>query len=67
MALTRGRMHKFPYFKVQVYDPLTLSWRDHRKEVFDDEHSARAYKNAMPKSVKSRIVRWDENGNHPME
>jgi len=66
VAVTRGKLRGLPYFKVQAYDPLTLSWKDHRKEAFDDESSARAYKNALPKGIKTRIMKWDESGNHPL-
>jgi hypothetical protein len=67
VALTRGKLRSLPYFKVQVYDSLTLSWKDHRKEAFDDEPSARAYQNTLPNGIKSRIMKWDESGNHPLE
>jgi hypothetical protein len=67
VTLTRGKLRRLPYFKVQEYDPLTLSWKDHRKEAFDDEASARAYQKALLKDVKTRIVKWDESGNNPLE
>jgi hypothetical protein len=67
VALTRGKLRRLPYFKVQEYDPLTLSWKDHRKEAFDDEASARAYQKALLKDVKTRIVKWDESGNNPLK
>lgn len=67
MALTRGRLRRFPYFKVQTYDPVTLSWKDQRKEAFDDEPSARAYQSSLPKSVKSRIMKWDKAGSRPLD
>jgi hypothetical protein len=66
VALTRGKLRRFPYFKVQVYDPMTLCWKDHRKEAFDDEYSARAYQSALPKEIKTRIMKWDKSGNHPL-
>lgn len=62
----RRKARKLPYFKVQVRDPITLAWMDHRKKAFDDEASARAYRLALPSGVKSRIMRWDETGNHPL-
>jgi hypothetical protein len=67
VAVTRGRLRRFPYFKVQAYDAVTLSWRDCRKEAFDDERSARAYQKSLPKGVKSRIMKWDKSGNHPLD
>jgi hypothetical protein len=67
VALTRGKLRRLPYFKVQVYDPRTLSWKDHRKEAFDDERLAQAYQNAIAKGVKTRIMKWDESGSHPLE
>ena len=67
MTLTPGKLRKLPYFKVQAYDPVTLSWRDQRKEAFDDEASARAYRHSIPMTTKTRIVKWDETGSHPLE
>jgi hypothetical protein len=64
---TPGKLRKFPYFKVQTHDPLTLSWKDHRKEAFDDEDTARAYRTSIPKNIKTRLVKWDESGSHPVE
>jgi len=66
VTLTPGKLRKLPYFKVQVYDPITLSWKDHRKEAFDDEASARAYQNTVPNGVKTRIIKWDETGSYPL-
>jgi hypothetical protein len=67
VTITPGKLRKFPYFKVQTHDPVTLSWRDQRKEAFDDEASASAYRRTLPGHVRSRIVRWDETGSHPIE
>jgi hypothetical protein len=64
---TRGKLRKLPYFKVQAYDPVTLAWKDHRKEAFDDEISAREYRQCIPKGTKTRIMKWDETGSHPVE
>ena len=67
VTLTPGKVRSLPYFKVQAYDPVTLSWKDHRKEAFDDEASARAYRDTLPNRAKTRIVKWDERGSHPLE
>ena len=45
---------------------MTLSWKDQRKEAFDDELSARAYQSTLPNRIKTRIVKWDETGNHAL-
>jgi hypothetical protein len=67
MTQTPGKIRKFPYFKVQAHDPITLSWKDYRKEAFDDEAAARAFRKSIRKSVKTRLVKWDETGSHPLE
>jgi hypothetical protein len=67
VTVTPGKLRKFPYFKVQAHDPVTLAWIDQRKEAFDDEASARAYRKTVAKSIKTRIVKWDETGSHPLE
>ena len=67
MTRTPGRLRKFPYFKVQSHDPRTLSWKDHRKEAFDDEDTARKYRASISKDIKTRVVKWDESGSHPLK
>jgi hypothetical protein len=61
-----GKGHAYPYFKVQVYDCRTFAWKDHRKEAFDDEETARAYQEALGDNVTSRIMRWDALGAKPL-
>jgi len=63
----RGKGHAYPYFKVQVRDERSLVWRDHRKEAFDDEASAREYKAGLENGLTSRITRWDETGSRPLD
>lgn len=67
MTRTPGKLRRFPYFKVQAHDPVTLSWKDHRKEAFDDEAAARKYRASIPPAIKTRLVKWDETGSHPLE
>jgi len=62
-----GKGHVYPYFKVQAWDPRSLVWRDHRREAFDDEEAARAYRATIDRTVRTRIVRWDETGSTPMQ
>lgn len=59
--------HAFPYFKVQFRDLRTLAWKDHRKEAFSDEASARAYRASLSADVQTRIMRWDEAGAEPLQ
>jgi hypothetical protein len=61
-----GKGHDYPYFKVQAWDTRTLAWKDHRKEAFDDERSARAYRSKVDPTIRTRIVRWDESGATPV-
>jgi hypothetical protein len=62
-----GKGHAFPYFKVQMRDPRTLAWKDHRKEAFQDEASARAYRASLSTPFETRIVRWNRTGAAPLE
>lgn len=61
-----GKGRAYPYFKVQALDTRSLAWRDHRREAFDDEASARAYRANLPADLVSRVVRWDEGGPVPL-
>ncbi len=67
MASYPGKGHAFPYFKVQVRDPRTLSWKDQRKAAFDDEASARAYRDSLSADPETRIMRWDRAGAVPLD
>jgi hypothetical protein len=67
VSMTPGKLRKFPYFKVQVRDPVTLAWKDHRKEAFDDEVSARLYRAGLASDVQTRVVKWDRNGSEPLQ
>lgn len=67
MTMTPGKVRKFPYFKVQARDPVTMSWKDYRKEAFDDEPSAQAYRKAVAAGIQTRVVKWDRNGSEPLE
>jgi hypothetical protein len=62
-----GKGHAFPYFKVQVRDARTLAWKDQRKEAFDDEASARAYRARLAAELQTRIMRWDRDGAAPLD
>ncbi len=62
-----GKGHAFPYFKVQYRDLRTLAWKDHRKEAFGDEASARAYQADVGADVQTRIMRWTEAGATPLD
>jgi hypothetical protein len=67
VSMTPGKVRKFPYFKVQVKDPVTLAWKDHRKEAFDDEASAITYRAGLNPGVQTRIMKWDKNGSEPLK
>jgi hypothetical protein len=67
VTLTPGKLRKFPYFKVQVRDRVSLVWRDLRKEAFDDETSAQAYRKTVPVGVDTRVVKWERSGSTPLE
>ena len=64
---TPGRLRKFPYYKVQARDGVSLVWRDHRKEAFDDEASAQAYRKTIPVGIETRVVRWERSGSTPLK
>jgi hypothetical protein len=61
-----GKGHTYPYFKVQARDKRTLAWKDHRKQAFTDEESARRYRTELEDGLQTRVVRWDETGATPL-
>jgi hypothetical protein len=67
VTMTPGKTRTFPYFKVQARDPVTLSWKDHRKEAFDDEASAQAYRKTVAARIETRIMKWERTGSEPLK
>ena len=61
-----GKGRPYPYFKVQFLDHRSMAWKDHRKEAFPDEVSARTYRDSIDPKVTTRIMRWDEDGAVPI-
>jgi hypothetical protein len=61
-----GKGHAYPYFKVQARDMRTLAWKDHRKEAFKNEESARQYQAELGNGLQTRVVRWDATGPTPL-
>lgn len=64
---TRGRQRDFPYFKVQSRDKVSMVWRDARREAFDTEVEARAFRDSLGPKTETRIMRWDEKGAEPLD
>ncbi len=54
MRKTRRWRKEFPYFKVQVFDPLLASWKDERS-IFDTAEAAGSYLNRQP-TKPARII-----------
>jgi hypothetical protein len=67
VTLSPGKLRKFPYFKVQSRDQLSLVWKDHCKEAFNDMAAAQAYRNNVPTGIETRIVKWDRSGSVPLK
>lgn len=67
MTRTPGKLRRYPYFKVQSRDRVSLVWKDHCKRAFGTEASAQTYRKAIPGEIQTRIVRWDRSGSIPLE
>lgn len=61
-----GKGRPYPYFKVQALDQRSMVWKDHRKEAFADEASARAYQAGIAPGMTTRIMRWEKSGPIPL-
>jgi len=61
---TRGRQRDYPYYKVQLRDPILNVWKDHRREAFDALAQAVAYRATIEGPGETRIVEWREDGPH---
>lgn len=67
MTKKPGKERAFPFFKVQSRDPVSLTWKDHRKEAFNTELEARDYRKALSPDLLTRIVRWERSGSKPVQ
>jgi len=65
VAMLRPR-RAFPYYKVQILDRRSLSWKE-RKEGFDTLEEAREFVSRSLTDEKTRIVMVDEKGYHNLE
>jgi hypothetical protein len=63
---TRGRQRSYPYYKVQLRDPILNVWKDHRREAFDGLAEAVRYRSTILNQGETRIVEWRENGPHAL-
>ncbi len=52
----------FPYYKVQWYDPISLTWRDVQK-AHPTEAAARA---AFLRGKQCRVMQIEERGRRPL-
>lgn len=52
-----------PYYKVQVFDKRSVTWRE-RKVGFDTLEEARQFLDGLPLEQQVRIVRVDQHGYH---
>jgi hypothetical protein len=59
---TRGRQRDYPYYKVQLRDPILNVWKDHRREAFDGLAEAVAYRSTITDPGETRITEWHEDG-----
>ena len=66
MTRSPRKLRKFPYFKVQSRDHVSLVWKDHHKEAFDDLAAAEAYRKIVPAGVETRVVKWERSGSEPI-
>jgi hypothetical protein len=54
------------YYKVQVYDGTSLTWRD-QKDAFDEVASARAHIEEMLAGETTRIMVVDGRSRYPLD
>jgi hypothetical protein len=55
MTKPRRWRKEFPYFKVQLFDPLLASWKDERG-IFDTAEAAASHINRQPSNLARIIV-----------
>ena len=56
----------FPYFKVQVFDQRSVTWRE-KKVGFDTFEEAKRFIDNLPAEERVRIVRVEEDGYHEVD
>ena len=78
MALSKGLKGKkmvvrarnkrdFPYYKIQQYDKVSLTWKSYQNAKFVDEKDARDFLSDDNSAVKLRILRVEKKSAHPLD
>lgn len=63
MRKPRGRHRRCPYYKVQVFNPVSMTWQDERK-AFDSIADATEYIRSKLFESTARIMTVEESGRH---
>jgi hypothetical protein len=63
MRKPRGRHRRCPYYKVQVFNPVSMTWQDERR-AFDSAADATEYIRTKLSESTARIMTVEERGRH---
>jgi hypothetical protein len=61
MRKPRGRHRRCPYYKVQIFNPISMTWQDERK-AFDTVADATEYIRKKLFESTARIMTVEESG-----
>lgn len=65
MRKPRGRHKRCPYFKVQIFNPIAVTWQDHRTAFNTVQDAAKYIEAIAPR--KGRVVAVEERGRRILE
>jgi hypothetical protein len=60
------RRRKYPYFKVQIFDPKSHTWTE-KKKAFDTIGECKDFIAESLNGLQTRIVRVDSEGYHVID
>ena len=67
MAVRARNKRDFPYYKIQQYDKINLTWKSYQNAKFVDEQDARDFVSNDSSANKLRIMQVEKKSAHPLD
>jgi hypothetical protein len=67
MKSARKDKYSFPYFKIQQFDKVSLSWKSYKNANFVFEEEAREYLQEDKSGKKLRVMKVDKTASSPLD
>lgn len=67
MVVRPRNKRDYPYFKIQQFDKINLSWKSYQNAKFVDEKDARDFLSDDSSANKLRILKVEKKSEHPLD